>query len=304
MGGSTRSRARRLGSRSARGRLGRDPGRRELPCVAAGRTGDDHRAAGGGGGTAALDDELGNRAQKPDLEAIVALDTRVVIFGSGSTPLRQSIVVAKRDGTVELFDGSALYDAARGRPELAGTTLNIEGALVRDGALYWFQRGNGGAEERPLNAVVELDLGQFEAWLGGGPSTPAARAVRIVELGDVDGVPLGFTDATMVAGQTLFVAVAEASPGVAHDGRVTGVRLGRLGVQDLELAMVMEADGIPSRRKLEGIWPHPERSGALLAVADADDANRAAELCEVRLPVEWRGATPRLNGSQMMAWRR
>jgi hypothetical protein len=253
----------------------------------------------GPGGRRLFSDDLGNKRHKLDLEACVSMDARVVAFGSGSTPARETVVLASSDGAVEVRDGGALYDAARRRPELAGTVLNIEGALIRDGSLLWFQRGNGAASERPVNAIIEL--AEFEGWLRGEAVAPVAHRVRIVDLGRIDSVPLSFTDATVFQGQTLFVAVAEASPDVARDGRVAGLRLGRLGSDEVELAMVLERDGRHSRRKLEGILPHPERPSSLLAVTDADDAEQPAELCEVEVPREWRAAAAQLNGAQTAA---
>src|SRR5688500_3396609 len=107
---------------------------------------------------------LGNKALKMDLEACVVLpDGRLVALGSGSTPLREHLVVVTGDAEVRLVDGHALYAHLRSRPDFAGSELNIEGAALTQGALKLLQRGNGAPKDglTPLNAIGDLSLDGF-----------------------------------------------------------------------------------------------------------------------------------------------
>jgi hypothetical protein len=115
----------------------------------------------GEGGKRSFDASRGNKRSKLDLEAALVLpDGRLVAFGSGSLPQRERLVVVAPGSAPVVRDAHDLYRGLRQCAEFAGSELNIEGALVRSGAIELFQRGNG-------TASAEL------------------------------GVPLGFTDAAL-----------------------------------------------------------------------------------------------------------
>jgi len=236
----------------------------------------------GADGRRTFGDALGNKALKMDLEACVVLpDGRLVALGSGSTPLREHVVVVTDDVDVRVLDGHALYAHLRSRPDFAGSELNIEGAAVSQGALKLLQRGNGAPKDDlvPLNTIGDLRLDDFVAWLDGG-KTPMLEAVRQVDLGELGGVRLGFTDAAVLPdGRMVFLAGAEASPDTFRDGEVLGCRFGLLEGDAMAVTNVVDAAGTLAPFKLEGIdWHAAREDGAweFTVVADMDTPDSPA----------------------------
>ena len=104
------------------------------------------------------------------------------------------------------------------------------------------------------------------------------RAIQRLELDELQGVALGFTDGAALAdGRWLFSAVAENTADSYNDGACLGAVIG-----------LVEADGqvrrlaqLAGRWKVEGIALAAD--GNLLLVTDADDPQVAASL--LRLPL-------------------
>lgn len=206
-------------------------------------------------------------------------DGRLVAFGSGSLPQRERLVVVEPGKSPVIRDAHDLYLGLRQRTEFAGSELNLEGALVRSGAIELFQRGNGMASGAlvPANAVGRLALADFLSWLDAAGPPPPLRDVLRVDLGCVHGVPLGFTDAALGCGGTIvFLACAEASPDAVADGEVVAVRLGVLDDDGARLIDVVDELGQPCRIKLEGIEARPDDVDRFDVVADVDDPGAAA----------------------------
>jgi len=211
---------------------------------------------------------------KPDYEALVELpDGSVLALGSCSTKERERGVRLDGERTVEV-------DLAPLALQLAGAVdgLNIEGAAVTDGGLFLFSRKTG---LRGTNAMVELDLRAVARELASSsPRLEAAsvRAVHRVELGEIEGVALGFTDATGREGRMVFSAAAERTDDPVEDGFCTG---SVLGVIDRS-GRVLHQEVVSPRSKIEGIAFGPE--GELFAVADADERRSKAPLLRGRFP--------------------
>src|SRR5512145_1465477 len=147
-----------------------------------------------------FDDTRGNKRFKLDLEASIVLpDGRFVAFGSGSSPHREKIVTvaARKDALPQQFSGDTFYRTLREHAAARGARLNVEGAVIVGTRLRLLQRGNGKRGFVPWNAFLDLPLNPFTEWLDGRGECP--RVERIVELalGEVDGVPFGFTDAAV-----------------------------------------------------------------------------------------------------------
>lgn len=255
--------------------------------------GDDVRSIAlpaGPGGRRRFEKALGNKLDKLDLEACFSIFGRVIAIGSGSLPVRERFAIVHR-GEVRMFDASALY--ARLREVLPPCALNIEGAcFTARGGLHLFQRGNGAARGHAVNAMIDVNGVELWNWIDGHDRVPEITGVRLYDLGREDGVAYGFTDATSygctdgnaIGNRVLFAAGAEDSPDAIEDGEVLGARLGVLSDERVAWTELLEADGSPSRRKIEGITRAHDR---VLAVVDADDPDRPAELCEIVLEGPW-----------------
>lgn len=238
-------------------------------------------------GKRVFDDGRGNKAHKMDLEACAALpDGRLLVFGSGSSSAREGLVVVQAKAAPRLHDAAELYAHLRARVDFAGSELNVEGALVVGAKLWLFQRGNGAERTGagPVNAIGELALPAFLSWLDQGGACPVLADVRRYDLGTLDGVALGFTDAAwMNDGRIAFLAAAERSPDATRDGDVVGCCLGILDAAEVRMTRIIGHDGAPTRLKLEGIESRPGEAMSFDVVADMDRPELPAEL--VRLEV-------------------
>jgi hypothetical protein len=227
-----------------------------------------------------FDDALGNKRLKLDLEAATELpDGRLLLFGSGSSPARQTLVLVTKAGTVHWVDGSDLYANLRREPLFAGSELNLEGALVVGDVLHLVQRGNGAPQPTvlPVNAIGELPLEELARWLDGIGPAPELTRIRRYELGRGGRARFGFTDVALHHdGSLVFIACAEDSPDATQDGEVLGCRFGVIEGGGVRWNDVVESDGAPCRHKLEGIEGARHDPTLFEVVADPDDASRPA----------------------------
>lgn len=240
------------------------------------------------------------KARKPDLEALVRLPPfpgyiagALFALASGSRPNRQTGALLGLDDTGGLIgaarpvDLSALYAPLQRR----FPALNIEGAVVCDRQLVLLQRASG---EHPENALIRFPLADLVQALC---ATDALRLPELpveavtIDLGRIDGVPLGFTDAAALGdGRLVFIAVAESVDDTYHDGPCVGAAIGVLD-RDGHVQLLESVEPV---RKIEGI--DLRREGALLKlllVSDADDRSRPGALF---------GATLKESAGGFVAW--
>ena len=237
-------------------------------------------------GRRVFDDAIGNKHEKLDLEACVTLpDGRLVAFGSGSAPARERLVVwSGRDEPV-VVAAAPFYRELRAAVTRGGARLNIEGAVVRGARLELLHRGND-ARESSANAIAEVDCDAFAAWLAGASSRPRVARVTTVDVGEVGGVPFGFTDAVALDDERLVVlACAEDTACAVSDGAVLGCRVGLLDGTQLTTADVHDSAG-RTLLKLEGIERRPNSSTEFDVVADVDQPSVPAQIG--RLVWDWR----------------
>lgn len=226
---------------------------------------------------------------KPDFESLVHLPAlpgcpagALLVLGSGSRPNRETGVLAALDvqglpnGRMAVVDLAALYAPLHKR----FADLNIEGALLVSGELLLLQRGNKG---NAVNACIGFDWNQMAPWLAGlQPKPPAPKRVQQMDLGSVDGVPLGFTDgAALHGGAWAFTAVAENTDSSYLDGACVGSTVGIVGA-DGQVQSLHRLEGAP---KVEGLAVRAEGEAWVCSlVTDPDDPSVAAQLLELRLP--------------------
>ena len=223
------------------------------------------------------------KKHKPDLEGLVLLPSckryphgALMAVGSGS----------RRNRCLGAVLGLDAQGAASGSPHVVDLTpilaplkdefedLNIEGVVVSGETLRLLQRGN---KRQSQNAIITFELSRFLDVLNNGSgSAIKPSAIDLVDLGDIDGIPLCFTDgAGLPDGGTAFSAVAEDTDDPYNDGRCAGAAVG-IADKDGRLRSLERLD---QPHKVEGL--HAQVDGdviRLLLVSDADDHTVPASL--------------------------
>jgi hypothetical protein len=214
------------------------------------------------------------KAAKPDLEALAMLpDGALLALGSAATPRRERGAVLPLERNGEIAGPPRILDLARLAAALrvALGDVNIEGAVAAGDRLLLLQRGHRHARNALVGASLDAVLGRAEPRL----------VVRDVSLGNLDGIPLGFTDGALLPDGTLaFSAVAEDTASSYDDGPCTGAALGILSPE----GEVLQLERLATPAKIEGIAVLAAGAALdLLLVTDADDATIPARLCAARV---------------------
>jgi hypothetical protein len=151
--------------------------------------------------------------------------------------------------------------------------VNIEGAFIDGADFCLLQRGNAGS---PLTACIRWPWHEVEAWLRAEGPVPSIASISRFDLGHLDGVPLGFTDAAALpGGGWVFCAAAEDTDDSVADGHCEGSALGWVSAA-AELRLLQPLS-LPC--KAEGITVVVDGATAkLLLVTDADDRDTPALL--------------------------
>jgi len=223
---------------------------------------------------------LGNKLAKADLESAVIVDDELWAFGSGSLPMRDKICRVQH-GVTRVIDAAPLF--ARCRDALTGC-LNIEGAARHGDELWLFHRGNTGAAD-PGPAALRFSTRGLRAWLDAEGALPALIDVDTFDLGSIDGVRLGFTDAVAVGDRIYYLATAEASANAIDDGRAIGSQIGVITPHAVRATPLTMPDGAPL--KAEGLAFDPSRARTAWVVIDPDDTEQPATLLDVELAGPW-----------------
>jgi hypothetical protein len=229
------------------------------------------------------------KAEKPDIEVLTLIpafnhlpEPRLLALGSGSKknrhrsaliPLNPQGEVCGQPTVIEL---EYFYDYLK--KEVG--KLNIEGAAIVSDQILLFQRGN---KKNKLNASIRIALTDFYRILAKPHKKHEPRLhITAYDLGDINEVPLCFTDATALAnGDILFTASAEDTTDAYLDGACMGSAIGIISAA----GELIQLDRIDKKVKLEGIAAEEnDHHIELLVVTDADDASRPAQLYSARLP--------------------
>lgn len=235
------------------------------------------------------DEAAARKRAKSDFEALVWLPPlaefrqgALFALGSGSKKRRRDAVLAAPTTDGGELAHTRVVDLEQVFRRLADEVddLNIEGACVRRDEFILVHRGN---KSGGVNALFHFALADWlKALRRDAIGGIAPRVVRHYDLGIVSGdgdvgeVPLCFTDTCVLNdGRIVFSAVAENTADSYHDGPCLGAAL---GVIDHE-GRLAHCEGLAEPYKIEGIAAQAVGSDIeFLAVTDADDANRAAQL--------------------------
>jgi hypothetical protein len=222
------------------------------------------------------------KAEKPDLEVLALIPASkkypygaLLALGSGSKQKRERgvIVAFNQQGNlnddIQVIDLTSLYQQLKN--EIG--KLNIEGAVIIDNDIILFQRGN---KKNNINATLRFPLNQFYQTIS-SPDHEIILGVSVThyELGEIDGIPLCFTDATPLPnGAIVFTAAAENTADAYCDGICKGSAIGVINPMG-KLHCILVADKIV---KAEGIEAFVVGNKVhLLLVTDADDESIPAQ---------------------------
>ncbi len=235
------------------------------------------------------DDPALRKAAKPDLEALVRLPPlehcahgALLALASGSRPNRRTGVVLALDADSRLVGTPFPLDLGPFYLPLEASfhALNIEGAVVLGTQLVLLQRASG---THPQSALVYLPLDEvLRAMSSTNRAASEPARVHIVDLGTIEGVPLGFTDgAALPDGRIVFSAVAENAKDTYLDGPCIGTAIGIIGTD----GQVEALHRLEPTQKVEGVHAtiHDDLIH-LLMVTDADDAGVAGRLLSAEIP--------------------
>ncbi|PVG83362.1 hypothetical protein DDE18_08700 [Nocardioides gansuensis] len=231
-----------------------------------------------------FDAASGTKHLKPDLEAACALAAdQVLLLGSGSTPSRMRAVLARADGDTvhaQVRDLTSLYAATAGALGVADDQLNLEGACILGDTLRWWHRGLPSAGLP--TASIDIPLAPL---LAGDLATPGR--VRLHDLGSVEGVGLGVTDAVSLAPDSVLVsAAAEDTPNTYDDGPVVASVLALLTEGSAPLVgRLPDVRGAVAKVEGLALVDASPGSATLLATVDADDPG--APSLALRLFASW-----------------
>ncbi len=254
-----------------------------------------------------FDDGRGTKKYKLDLEAMarVPLSDGVLLlaFGSGSKARRENVMTLRFDGRSArpaprrpaVTGLPHLYAALHEETAFSGSEMNIEGALYLDGTIRLFNRSNGEAKDalHPVDATCDLDWSALQAHIAAPETAPLPPFMRVTQydLGAIDSVRLGFTDAIPATRtHVLYSAAAEASKNAVDDGVVVGSALGVIPNdrrQPARWAMIRDEKSKPFVGKAEGLVLYPGDASRALIVIDVDDYAKPSELLEIALDGPW-----------------
>ena len=196
------------------------------------------------------------KEQKPDLESLYLDGQTLWALPSFSRPNRTkgSKIVLSKDFHVlrsEEVDFTEIYE----RLSPFVLDLNIEGAVLKENVLHFFQRGNG---KKGSNSLITIHEGEVH--------------VKPLKLPHFNQIPLTVTDATLLGEDIYYLAVAEDTTSTFLDGKVEGSFLGKLN-GDLRQ---IEFQGKP-----EGLAFHSD--GYLYFVTDDDSREIPSRLFRLRV---------------------
>lgn len=229
------------------------------------------------------------KKKKPDLEALALIPAHrehphgaLLALGSGSRPSRRTgaLLGLNADGAVQgaphILDLTPLLEPLEDEFE----ALNIEGALAVGDAFWLLQRGN---KKQTRNAIITYSLAAVRGLLHATDKPIHPLDIVDVDLGEIDGIPLCFTDASALPnGDIVFTAGAEDTDNNYDDGRCAGSAVGVAGATGglkslLPLEHPYKVEGVDAR--VDGGDIH------LLLVTDGDNADIPA--CLLSASIKW-----------------
>jgi hypothetical protein len=158
------------------------------------------------------------------------------LFGSGSTKKRNTrVTFSLVNKEIKEKDLSKIYKRLIESTSIADNDLNIEGVIITDKTIYFFQRGNGVKAQNGIFSFVRKNK---------------TVAFKLITLPRISGVEATFTDAILIDDIIYFLAAAENTNSTYDDGEVMGSIIGTIDLKTLQLKNSIQ---ISDKQKFEGL---------------------------------------------------
>lgn len=211
------------------------------------------------------------KPEKSDYEAITADAANFYIFGSGSTSVRNRLVIVnKKSQSITVKNLDEFYGNLKIISSIDDENLNIEGAILSKNNLYLFNRGNGPKRQNGIFKISDWQTEKQKTDYFSVPLPPVENSVY------------GFTDAILAENKIYFLATAEAAASTYEDGEVLGSLIGGMDFHTLKIEFTTQ---ITKTHKLEGITLFKKSTDKLhfLLCEDPDEIREESEIFEVEV---------------------
>jgi hypothetical protein len=236
-------------------------------------------------------------AYKPDFECITRLNEKIVlVMGSGSyTDARDTayLVNAAEHRILAKKSLGPLFESFADLADIDDVhKINIEGVVVADHDVYFFNRGDLSGK----SLIFKSDLSEFIAYFTGNDNIKVKAMYPITPYNKEYGSST-YSACIFIPQPKVFVFTSTLeegsrmdSTGTVIDGDIKGSFIGRLGMDELNdslaMAFPITENGILSPIKVEGIWLYEVLSDSLfqfIGVSDQDNGSTETYIIEVRL---------------------
>lgn len=178
------------------------------------------------------------KKDKPDFEAIALKGNDLILLGSGSTEKRNLIFnYAIPNGKIQKNNIGSIYQKIKQEFNIAEDELNIEGLIMNQDHIYFFQRGNGAKGKNGI--IFSKDVAKDQKF-----------EYVTFDLPKIKNVPTTFTDAVLVNNTIYFLASAENTTSTYLDGEVLGSIIGTIDLKTMKLTGSVQ---ISDKNKFEGL---------------------------------------------------
>ena len=208
------------------------------------------------------------KKDKADFEAITLFDNKLYLFGSGSTKKREIRVTYAIDNKeIKEKNLSKIYNRLKKVISLADDELNIEGTIITENTIYFFQRGNGANAQ---NGIFCYDKKNKKV------------EFKLITLPKINGIEATFTDAILIDDIIYFLAAAENTSSTYDDGEVMGSIIGTIDLKTMKLKSSIQ---ISDKHKFEGLTLYKKTATQieLLLCEDNDTEELLSDIYSLKL---------------------
>ena len=208
------------------------------------------------------------KKDKADFEAITLFNNKLYLFGSGSTKKRdRRFTFDTESKEIKEKSLTKIYSRLRKTISLAADELNIEGVIITETTIYFFQRGNGANAQ---NGLFSYDK--------------ASKAVEftMITLPKISEVDTTFTDAVLVDETIYFLAAAENTSSTYDDGEIMGSMIGTIDLKTMKLENTIQ---ISDKHKFEGLtlYKKSEKEIEFLLCEDNDTKELVSNIYKLKI---------------------